>query len=365
MEVLFTIGIFMSIFLTLLLLLKKSKSLPDLFLGLFFILIAVNILFSYLEFVNKKTDYTYPWAINITAPIVILYGTVIWFYIKSITTIQFRFKLVHLLHLVPFIIFFTYHYFAFYRISSSERIQMAITESFKDTFLYKFFVLFVAVTTFSYLSWSYQLIKRHQHNIMRYFSNLEKVNLSWLKNLIVGTLLVFILTMGVIVLDLIFHFIDFKIFEFGAFGLASLIVLILGIIGIRQTTIFIAGPTHNIQFSLTEDQLLNQLMEIMKSDKPYQDPDITIGELARLLKVNENELSGLLNRRLNKNFYEFINLYRIESFKEKIIDPLNDRYTFISIAFECGFNSKATFNRVFKKFTNLTPVEYKRRYQKN
>jgi AraC-like DNA-binding protein len=241
---------------------------------------------------------------------------------------------------------------------------MAVTESFKDTFWYKFFVLFVAITTFSYLSFGLKLIRRHQHNIQRYFSNLEKVDLHWLRYLILSTLFVFIITMGVIVLDLIFHFIDFKKFESGAFVIASIFVLLLGFTGIRQTTIFSFNPASDIQVGKNEDQLYQRLMYLMKNKKPYLDPDISIEKLSNMLRVNENELSGLLNRRLHQNFFEFINLYRIETFKEQVLNPSNERYTIISIAFECGFNSKATFNRVFKNFTNLTPVEYKRKYQK-
>lgn len=366
MDILYIIGIFVSIFLTLLIVFKKNKALSDLFLGLFFILAGINISFSYIELINQKLDYKYPWAINITAPIVILYGTVIWFYIKSLTTIDFKFKPIYLLHLLPFLAFFLNHYINFYSIPASERIQIAITESFKQTYSYKFFVLFVALTTAFYLIWSLQLIHKHQQNIQKYFSNTDRIDLYWLKHLIYGLIVTFSITMGVIVLDLIFQFISFKVFEFGAFGLTSLFVIFLGFIGIRQTTIFSNITSTSTKYSeLNQNELYLKLIEVMKTEKPYLDSEINIRKLSEKLKVNTDVLSKLLNEQLNKNFYEFINLYRIEAFKEKVLNPENNQYTLLAIAFDCGFSSKASFNRVFKKYTNYTPAEFKTRYQKN
>jgi AraC-like DNA-binding protein len=62
---------------------------------------------------------------------------------------------------------------------------------------------------------------------------------------------------------------------------------------------------------------------------------------------------------MHQSYYDFINQYRIEEFKNRLADPESERYNLLSIAFDSGFQSKGTFNSIFKKFTGMTPSEYK------
>jgi AraC-like DNA-binding protein len=77
------------------------------------------------------------------------------------------------------------------------------------------------------------------------------------------------------------------------------------------------------------------------------------------MNVQEEYLSSILNNQLNRNFFDFVNQYRVEEFKTQCLNPQNETFTLIGLAYDCGFNSKATFNRVFKNITSLTPGEYK------
>jgi AraC-like DNA-binding protein len=77
-----------------------------------------------------------------------------------------------------------------------------------------------------------------------------------------------------------------------------------------------------------------------------------------MLDVPRNQLSGVINQVHGKNFYEFVNLYRINEVKRLLTDPKNKHLKLISIAYDAGFNSKASFNRIFKQMTNMTPSKF-------
>ncbi len=99
----------------------------------------------------------------------------------------------------------------------------------------------------------------------------------------------------------------------------------------------------------------------MDSNKPYLKSDLKISELADSLTVPYYQLSQLINDEFLVNFYDFINKYRVEEAKKLLIEDTRN-YKILAIAYEVGFNSKATFNRVFKKFTDLTPSEFKEKF---
>lgn len=96
----------------------------------------------------------------------------------------------------------------------------------------------------------------------------------------------------------------------------------------------------------------------MTNEMPYLENNLSLSMLAEQLNISANQLSQLLNEYLNKNFYDFINTYRLKEFKEGVKDPKNSHFTLLSIAYQCGFNSKTTFNTFFKKATGKTPSEY-------
>lgn len=94
----------------------------------------------------------------------------------------------------------------------------------------------------------------------------------------------------------------------------------------------------------------------MSDERPYLDPSLTLTDLTRAVGVNSTVLSHLINKGFEKNFNDFINEYRINEVKSRL--RATDDETMLAIALESGFNSKATFNRAFKKFTGRTPREY-------
>jgi AraC-like DNA-binding protein len=96
----------------------------------------------------------------------------------------------------------------------------------------------------------------------------------------------------------------------------------------------------------------------MTGEALYKKSDLSINDLASRLGVHPNNLSQTINQKEKKNFYDFVNTYRFEEFKRLISLQKNQQYTLLSLAYDCGFSSKSSFNRYFKKATGQTPSEY-------
>lgn len=101
-----------------------------------------------------------------------------------------------------------------------------------------------------------------------------------------------------------------------------------------------------------------RLQQIMLGERPFLDPKMTLRELAKLLQIPANQLSQLLNEGFQQNFAEFINTYRLESFKQRVADPKQQHLTLLALAYDSGFNSKTVFNTFFKKKMGKTPRQY-------
>jgi AraC-like DNA-binding protein len=104
-----------------------------------------------------------------------------------------------------------------------------------------------------------------------------------------------------------------------------------------------------------------QLKDLMRTKMPHMDEDLTLFNLATIMQIHPNHLSQIINMNDQRNFFDFINYYRVEAVKELIVSKRHANKTLLSIALGCGFSSKAAFNRAFKKFTGQTPSEFKRR----
>ncbi len=119
------------------------------------------------------------------------------------------------------------------------------------------------------------------------------------------------------------------------------------------------APERKYKKSLLDEADLKkykqQLEQLMDSEKPYLDPDLTLRSLAEMLDLPPNYLSQLLNEGFDQNFAEYVNSYRLETFRERATDPANSHLTLLGLAYESGFNSKTVFNSFFKKTMGLTP----------
>lgn len=105
---------------------------------------------------------------------------------------------------------------------------------------------------------------------------------------------------------------------------------------------------------------LQKLLSLMEKEKPYRDPEITVEKLSNMLDISEKHLSQILNERLQLNFNNFVNKYRVEEAQKKILDPKEKDFVILKIAYDVGFNSKSAFNAAFKKFTQMSPSEFRK-----
>ena len=104
---------------------------------------------------------------------------------------------------------------------------------------------------------------------------------------------------------------------------------------------------------------LQQLFKYMDQEKPYLDVDLTIHDVSKALEIPRHYLTQVINGLLGKNFYTFINEYRIKEVKKLLVNDEYSKYTLTSIAYEAGFSSKSSFNSIFKNSTGMTPSQFK------
>jgi AraC-like DNA-binding protein len=107
------------------------------------------------------------------------------------------------------------------------------------------------------------------------------------------------------------------------------------------------------------ETILQRLQTFMESSKPYVIPTLTLPVLSKQMNVSPHHLSQIINEKLNKNFFEFINHFRVKEAKRLLKDPENQHLTLAAIGFEAGFNSVSSFNSIFKKVTSFTPSQYR------
>lgn len=152
-------------------------------------------------------------------------------------------------------------------------------------------------------------------------------------------------------------------FYLGQTIILSTFVYWIAINGFKQyypLQIFTTNPGREVPLIDEKElaRLVEKLQELIKREKVFLNPDLNLKLLARYLGVTEKRCSYVLNKGMGVNFNQYINDLRIEAFKERIKKGQNKTYTLTSIAYECGFDSKTTFNRVFKSRCGMTPSEF-------
>lgn len=108
------------------------------------------------------------------------------------------------------------------------------------------------------------------------------------------------------------------------------------------------------------ERVIERLLVFMDAEKPYRNPELTIQDLADKINIQKHHLTFIINTGLHKNFFNFVNEYRVEEFKQRVANPNFNHLTLLAIAFDSGFNSKSSFNNIFKNITGQTPSEYKK-----
>lgn len=293
------------------------------------------------------------------------------------------------LHFLPFIIYECYRLPTFFQ---TEEELSAFYGDVETKGLPLDFVLYnwaIFLQAFVYILLTLFLLKRHARHLKEIFSSLDKIKLDWLRNityLAIGVILVF----GIENTLLLFDFNLSNYFDLSSV-LTAVYVYALGYLGLFKSEVFTAPAIANSLSQLpalgyhddrkggtSEQKLpkyeksglsdesakeyLQQLLELMKSKEPYIKSELTLNQLAEMLDISPHNLSEVINTKLHQNFFDFINEYRLEKVKKDLADPQKQNLKVLAIAFEAGFNSKSSFNSLFKKHTNMTPSEYRRQF---
>jgi AraC-like DNA-binding protein len=320
-------------------------------------------------------------------PVFVLACAVIYFYSKALITPDFRFTHKESLHLVPFGMY-TLLLMPFY--FSDSEIKLAYLSSQTHTLSWVLEVAFFNVVVLFYIGLSYSIVHRHQRHIKDVFSNLEKIRLDWLRNLLLMFGVIWVTAVlrlmtshtgvGYEIKILTPLFLCLTIYLIGWFALRQPEILmdLQGEIvrGKEQESMIAASleeqrPEQPVKFKhrpkyehsyLTARDIArhkDNLITYLEREKPYTDPDLKLQNLSDHLGIPSYELSQIINTGLNRNFCDLINSFRIEEAKQRLTDPDNQHLTIIAIAYDVGFNSKSAFNTAFKKNTSMTPSQYK------
>ncbi|WP_050020776.1 MULTISPECIES: helix-turn-helix domain-containing protein [Chryseobacterium] len=230
----------------------------------------------------------------------------------------------------------------------------------------------MAVVPVVYIVLCFLALKKYQKMLPEYYSALEKINLNWLKYIIISLIILFIGVFCMIALGTRTDVIPFdKIFQIVAVVQSGYLFCIV-FFSLRQSIVFHQQTTLTEEIILKQEEksdvmnknssdgISQKLLEFMETAKPYLDEELSLQKLSSLMNISTHQLSQTINQGLNTNFYKFVNAYRIEEVKEKLKDPEFEKYSILGIAFESGFNSKSTFNKIFKEETGMTPSEFKK-----
>jgi len=381
-----------------LLLTRKKNNTASFLLIIFMLLVSFQALLN--AFDTREFFLANPHLSRISWVLPTVFGPLIYLFTKKITSGHHRLKQGDGIHLLPFAFYFgalSHWFFS----PAAEKIRQLrdFEELSKKDFgwlnqLSIFIILFYLILTLRQL-------QEYRRNIENTYAEISTRRLEWIKRFIYSMLAILIISAlgfygrkwGIPLLSNFYHY---------NYGLLVLLIYWMAYKSITQpelylfqnpnTTITIDEnrPTLPVEWKeqlennsmlLPESQvrkyqksgleaetavrLYARLLAYMEADKPYLEPDLTIYKLAEHLEVPRHHLSQVINEKAQKSFFDFINYYRVEEVKKQLASPDMANRNIIGIALDCGFNSKATFNAAFKKFTGITPSAYQKTQAKD
>lgn len=377
MQYLFVASGSILLFIILLILSKKNKLTSDYLLIIWLSLFVIHFITLFIIVERNSSDVVWQMLIlEFSETSVFLHGPLFLLYYFSLTKQNFNFQKNDLIHFIPFIL--SYSYF----------LKGILVSSNSNEFIVRNVLLVLKMLSlFIYIIVVLRKLRQHHVNVENIFSNTEEKYLDWFSFLGWGIISILIISLISLSIE---RFTSISIPQLGGLysNIAlSLFAIMIGYFGFKQETIFSGQDLiqlkevkkekkveevmkvefdttkykkSGLEFSKSKD-IHKELLNLFEREKPFLEPDLTLYSLSKQMNVKPNHLSQVINSLEEVNFFDFVNQYRIKLASDKIKEGLSDSLTMLGIAFECGFNSKASFNRAFKKFTGLTPTEFKNR----
>jgi AraC-like DNA-binding protein len=376
-------------FLAFLTLLKQGNTRTGyFFLSFVFIVLAAIFIHELLEYFDVYT--LYPHLIIAFEPSLYALPPLIYLATYHLTTPEKKMSAKLLLHFIPYLLILSLYLLQFFVIRPHENEVVTVESDGADLIL----VCIFFIQIFLYLYFSLRLLGKHRQKLPLFVSTIADNDYHWLYKAIVGLSVLFVISF------VEFTFSNIRISNF--FSISYLVgFYYVGIQLSKQKEVFpftreqtisvfelisekdptsissdqpslqpvLIDAEDNLQKRLLgkkkviSDEKLNDykehLLTYMAFEKPYLDSEITLPRMSNALKLTTYQTSYLINNCFGENFFTFINRYRLDKCKEMLIDPQYKNLTILGIAFDCGFNSKTAFNTAFKKYTGLSPKEFK------
>lgn len=379
----------------------QNESKPDKWLGFFLLLCVLYIAPWMLGFGGWYDNQPYR-DILFYVPMQHLFfmGPVIFFYVQSLLNPSFKFGKKEWLHLLPGILYLLYSLV----IVVTDKIILkkyyfladGADRDFDQWYQY---AGWVSMVFYFALSIRYYLL--YKKLMVQVISYADVVMFKWVKNFLMAFLLMQLLQVAFFLLALPFPKLTTYVgtwWYFFAFALIFYYIAITGYSNSVETKVsfklnlvtykpsLLLQPSfstaavndiiedaevievEDIQTEKKEDISLvstwkPKILELLEKAKVYEDPELSLTQMAKQLGTNPSIISKVINQGFQLNFNDFINNYRIEAVKEKLKAGEQKTQTLLGIAYDCGFNSKATFNRAFKKVTAVSPKEWLEKLQ--
>ncbi|HCM46914.1 MAG TPA: AraC family transcriptional regulator [Colwellia sp.] len=354
-----------------LVLIKKGKQQSNVLLAFFLLSYAAIPLDTLINFGEEFRQF----SIDFSPNVFYVFGAAYWleavlllFYVRSLIYKNFCLKKIDLLYLLPFSLYLIYEANHWYILDIDTKI--AILNGYhidSEPFYTRFINLFrECFRTFCGMLCLFEL-HNYQKNIKDNFADIEDVDLTWLKILTIGFLIIkvqsVLTTIGYITsIDL--HFtINYAIIGQLSNFMVMFLISFLIFFSLNVSNIF--HGIDRLTLIIPEKQPIDPnhisaLTLYMSEHKPYLNHLLTLDNLAAQTFIPPRQLSQTINRHFEQNFFEFINSYRIDESKILLAKIENEKVTMLEIMAQTGFNSKATFNTFFKKIVGMTPTQYRK-----
>jgi putative ABC transport system permease protein len=287
-------------------------------------------------------------------------GPLIFFYVLKITRPEYKLRWKDLLHFSPLLL---QQGVLVLEIKESIRTGAATYDTLTFQRLSPLLHMAVFISVIIYLYWSFRLIERFYQRLKFNGNDRYRYELRWLHNLLKGFALLWLLWIPFTVADYFYYHHQLSIHAYyPLYLLLAVITIWMGAVAfLRQEAGVLVETPLFLKPQLPADmkQKSTLLKKAVKAGLYYQDPELSLNSLAEKLELTTHDLSRIINTVLKKSFNDFINEYRVADVVQKMQDPAFDHITLLGIAFESGFNSQSTFNRIFRQMTGKSPLEYK------
>ncbi len=364
---------FMSaLFVLLILFTKNQHRLSSYFLAGFFLTqvgIPIHLLIQYGEAFRPLVLETSPNLYFAFELAIWLEGPMLLFYIRTLLYKKMPLNRMYYLVFVPAICYAIYLYLYFYAHDASGKLAFILNQhDWVDQLIKRSFSFLREALRVLFGVLSLIEIRAATKQIQANYSDLEQIDIRWIKLLVVAFTAVRVWILSHVVLGLFFPAVGLDLLnQMGIFGNILNFALITSLMFLSlQRSVRVDGALvpeeskpKNRDFQ-ADDALVQRIETQMKTDKPYLMHQLTLDQLSDKLGIQSRQLSETINRHFKTNFCEFVNAYRIEEAKSILSNPNKAHMTMIDVSEVCGFNSKATYNTFFKKLVKLTPTQYKK-----